>query len=254
MGFHDAGLEAELARFPMRFVAPVSFSDPSGTVDPMPPNNGTMTLLELPDGRVGVSCHHVIDAYREQRRLNASRVFKVGELPLDPLDRLIAEDPILDLAILDLHDVHSSRLALGGGEPEFFEPATWPLGTAEPGELIALGGWPSFYRREDSQRHTDFGVPPSGAFALGTTRVIDVGIENIVCEPSWDYWLEGEGPQRMDALVSRYQSVSASRGHGASVGSALELLAVACATPRRPALIPRRPDPLGGSRTSETEP
>ena len=201
MGFHDAGLEAELARLPMRFVAPVSFSDPSGTVDPMPPNNGTMTLLELPDGRVGVSCHHVIDAYREQRRLNASRVFKVGELPLDPLDRLIAEDPILDLAILDLHDVHSSQLVLGAGEPEFFEPATWPLGTAEPGKLIALGGWPSFYRREDRQRHADFGVPSSGAFALGTSRVIDVGIENIVCEPSWDYWLEGEGPQRMDALA-----------------------------------------------------
>ncbi len=32
-------------------------------------------------------------------------------------------------------------------------------------------------------------------------RVIDVGIENIVCELSWDYWLEGEGPQRMDALA-----------------------------------------------------
>ena len=50
-----------------------------------------------------------------------------------------------------------------------------------------------------------------------------------------------------------------SRGHGASVGSALGLLATtlravpACATPRRPALIPRRPDPLGGSRTSAAE-
>ena len=63
MGFHHASLEAELARFPMRFVAPVSLSDPSGTVDPIPPNNGAMTLLELPDRRVGVSCHHVIDAY-----------------------------------------------------------------------------------------------------------------------------------------------------------------------------------------------
>ena len=60
-------------------------------------------------------------------------------------------------------------------------------------------------------------------------------------------------------VVSRYQSVSASRGHGASAGSALGLLATtlravpAWATARRPALISRRPDPLGGSRTLATE-
>ena len=67
------------------------------------------------------------------------------------------------------------------------------------------------------------------------------------------------GSQWSRPVVSRYQSVSASCGHGASTGPALGLLATtlravpAWATLRRPALIPRCPGPLGGSRTLVTE-
>ena len=56
MGFQDPSLEAELAQYPMRFVTTVSLCDSSGTVDPLPRNNGAMTLLRLPDRRVGVIC------------------------------------------------------------------------------------------------------------------------------------------------------------------------------------------------------
>ena len=191
-----AGVEpgAKLARFPMRFVTTVSLRDASGTVDPMPTSNGTMTLLQLPDRRVGVTCHHVIEAYREQRLQSPTRVFEVGDTALDPLDRLVADDPILDLAILDLDDVDPEQLAIASHELEFFEPAAWPLGTAEPGELVALGGYPSVYRALSSDPDRDLGV-----FTPGTTRVMDVGIENIICGLSWEYWIGGSGPRRMDA-------------------------------------------------------
>ena len=194
-GLSDVGPPGdELARFPMRFVTTVSLGDASGTVDPMPTNNGTMTLLQLPNRRVGVTCYHVIEAYREQRLMSPSREFKAGDHALDPVDRLVSEDPILDLAVLDLDDVDPERLSAGSRELEFFEPAEWPLGTAEAGEPIALGGYPSFYRALSSDPDRDLGV-----FTLGTTCVIDVGIENIVCGLGWEYWIEGSGPRRMNA-------------------------------------------------------
>ena len=88
------------------FVTTVSLVDASGTVDnPLPTSNGTLTLLQLPDRRVGVTCQHVIEAYREQRLLSPTRVFEAGDHALDPLDRLVAEDRILDLAVLDLDDM-----------------------------------------------------------------------------------------------------------------------------------------------------
>ena len=189
------------ARFPGRFTTTVSLGDPLGTTDPMPPTNGSMTLLQLPHRRVGVTCHHVIDAYRTQRRQSPDRVFRAGDLALAALDRLIAEDPRLDLAVLDLDDVDPQQLAVGPREPEFFEPSVWPLGTAEPGEVIALGGYPSFYRtsRSDREQASEFHSPYS--ITLGTTHVIDVGLENIVCEVGREYWVEGGRTQRIDVVA-----------------------------------------------------
>ena len=190
----------ELARFPMGFVATVSLCDAPGTATALPTSNGSMTLLQLPDRRVGVTCHHVIETHREQRPLSPKRVFTVGDHALDPLDRLVAEDAILDLAILDLDDVDPERMSIGSWELGFFEPATWPLGTAEPGEIIALGGYPSLYRGMNPDPNRDLGVFASGGPTFGATRVIDVGRENIVCGLTSEYWIEGSGPRRVDVL------------------------------------------------------
>jgi hypothetical protein len=44
-------------------------------------------------------------------------------------------------------------------------------------------------------------IPSSLPSVLATTHVIDVGLENIVCEVAREYWVEGRGPERMDALA-----------------------------------------------------
>lgn len=174
----------------MRFVTSVRLDDAPGARGSMPANNGSMTLLQLPGRRAGVTCFHVVDAYREQRLERSSRVFRVGALTLDPLDRLMGADPVLDLAVLDLDDVDPAQLTVGAQEPAFYEPGAWPLGTAEPGELVALGGYPGFSRALPTESDRSLGTPGS---CLGVTRVIDVGSENIVCEASWDSWVEGRG-------------------------------------------------------------
>jgi hypothetical protein len=181
----------------MRFVTTVRL-DNAGDFPGLPSaNNGSMTLLRFPARRAGVTCHHVIEAYREQRLVNPSRLFQVGGFALDPLDRLLAADPIHDLAVIDLEDVDPKQLTIGLEKKAFFEPAEWPLGTAEPGELIALGGYPGFSRAVGAGPDDDSRGLCSGPVSLGVTRVIDVGSENIVCKASWEYRVEGSGPQVM---------------------------------------------------------
>lgn len=139
----------------------------------------------------------MVEAFREQRLVSPSRVFRVGSIALDPLDRLLAADSILDLAVIDLDDVDPGLLRVGARESAFFRPAAWPLGTAEPGELVALGGYPGFYREPSCDPERDSGRSLSDAFAVGVTRVIDVGSENIVCEASWECRVEGLGFRRV---------------------------------------------------------
>jgi hypothetical protein len=122
--------------------------------------HASMTLLRLPERRVGVTCQHVVQAYRERYAEDAGCAFLVGEVALDPEERLVDEERFLDLAVLDLDDVDPRGLAPAGGAAEFFGPPSWPLGSAEAGEWIALGGY-------------------AGARA---SRVIDAGAENIACE------------------------------------------------------------------------
>jgi len=182
-----------LARFAMRFVTTVRLDSAANSPGVLSPNHGSMTLLRFPCRRAGVTCHHVIEAYREQRLGSPSRVFRVGALAVDPVDRLVAVDPILDLAVIDLDDVSPEQLMVGPDEKTFFEPTAWPLGTAEPGELVALGGYPEFSRAVHAGRERDIREPSAGSFSLGATRVIDVGAENIVCEASWESWTQGSG-------------------------------------------------------------
>jgi len=124
------------------------------------PLHASMTLLQLPDRRVGVTCQHVLAAYRERRVRDSAWAFQVGGVTLDPEERLLAEERLLDLAILDLEGlegVAAGALPGSGRAAGFFEPDAWPLGSAEAGELVGLGGY-------------------------GVTRVIDAGAENIACE------------------------------------------------------------------------
>lgn len=180
----------------MRFVTTISLTDSSPTSDPARSSNGALTLLQLPDRRVGVTCQHVIEAFRERRSTGQGRVCRVGARPISLLDRLLAEDRRLDLALLDLDDTDPDQLVVASRRPEFFEPDTWPQPSPEPGDVIGLGGYPSILRTQDrvARATTTASFPPG--FTVGATRVIDVGRENIVCGLGEGHWI-GDGHHRV---------------------------------------------------------
>lgn len=141
--------------------APLGIGDATDTsLSPAPSLHASMTLLRLPGRCVGVTCQHVVAAYRARRRRDSACAFRVGGVTLEPDERLLSEERFLDLAILDLEGLEGVEAGALSSEEhgvEFFEPPAWPLGSAEAGELVGLGGY-------------------------GVTRVIDSGAENIACE------------------------------------------------------------------------
>ncbi|MGD8319082.1 MAG: hypothetical protein PVJ02_01460 [Gemmatimonadota bacterium] len=165
----------DLAALPLRHSAPVRIRGVRAAPDAV---QGAMTLLRLPDRRVGVTCQHVVAAFREERRRDPTCAFLVGGAALVPDDRILDEARFLDLAVLDLDDVRLSGLSDPGAAPvAFFDPAAWPLGSAAAGETLGLG-------RGGAEPRAAGPPDTTGGAAAGSwvARVLDAGAENIVCE------------------------------------------------------------------------
>jgi hypothetical protein len=111
-------------------------------------NNGTISFLELPGGKVLVTSYHVWEHYDlEREKLPGLRLVVLGagyERPVDVSGAvLVDQDSDLDLAILrfDATDVIES---VGKA---FYKPMRWPLDRANEGDDVALVGFPGNRKR-----------------------------------------------------------------------------------------------------------
>jgi hypothetical protein len=181
-------LGKHLADFPLRFSAPVVFSEVPSRGQPPSLNNGTISLVELGGRQFGITCHHVISAFREKHSSTSSSIFQIGNLKINPLERVISESKDLDLAILDLSDVDSGQISMGR-EVNFFQPVSWPSSTVAPGQFVAFGGFPGVWRNYPEHLEITF-----DSFSLGATMVSDVGARNVVCKLEREYWIQSSGP------------------------------------------------------------
>lgn len=128
-------------------------------------NNGTVTLLELEGRRYGITNSHVLDAYRTRRAAGEDLICQVGNVRINPLDRLMDESDQrkLDLAILDFSDIDANSLRGGDSVPcQFHVPAAWPPDRPPEGSFVALGGWPKSRRMMIAPDQVDFGAVCSG--------------------------------------------------------------------------------------------
>lgn len=181
-------LGKHLGDFPLRFAAPVVFSEVPirGTLAPL--NNGTISLLKIGGRQIGITCYHVISAYREKHSIEQSKIFQIGNLKIEPLERIIAESESLDIATLDLSGVNAIDISMGR-EVNFFEPASWPSGLVDSGQFLALGGFPGVWRENPVHLELTF-----DSFSLGATMISDVGVRNVVCQLERNWWVQSSGP------------------------------------------------------------
>jgi len=129
-------------------------------------SNGTVTLLQLEGRRYGITNSHVVDAYRTRLAAGEDLVCQVGNVVINPLDRLLDESDqrALDLAILDFSDIDASSLRGDDSVPcQFHAPVAWPPERPHEGCFVALGGWPKSRRAMVAPDRVDFGAVCSGA-------------------------------------------------------------------------------------------
>jgi len=162
----------ELAKYPVKFAAPVFYGDSPTSSYSASLKNGTATFLKLKDRFLGVTCHHVLDAYRE-RRFTLETLFQLGPVGLNPDQYLVSEDKERDLAVIDLTNFVGTGRALSVAS--FVEPARWPPDQVSTNDVICLAGFPGIWREQVDIAHLRFYT-----FSSGASAVLSVSEDKIV--------------------------------------------------------------------------
>src|ERR1017187_4611851 len=170
-------LGREFGKFPLQFAKPVLFGEYPSRQRPSKINNGTALLLRLDCGPVAVTCHHVIDYYRERLKSGERCLFQIAGCRFDPLAQLISESMDVDLAVLTLTEEQADKVLTWGSLPsQFYTPVSWPPPSPLEGDDVLFGGYPGKWRTTqdyDSMRFASY---------TGGHRVTAVGTRSFISE------------------------------------------------------------------------
>lgn len=181
-------LGQEMAKFALRFCAPVYFGVPPSREHPVVVNSGTASLLKLGDELLAVTCSHVIDGYRSKLAEDTSCLFAIANCYFDhPLDQLVAENSAIDAAVLKLtagqaHEI--TRGSNGIGEA-FYEIGPEQPTPVKMHDFVAYGGFPGSLRHVISFDELSF-----GSYSSGACRVTDCHSDYMTCEFEREYWIK----------------------------------------------------------------
>lgn len=176
----------EMAKFPLRFAKPAYFGDPPSRENPLAVNSGTVSLINVGNGLLAITCFHVIEAYREKRRESDRCIFMIGNCQLDPVAQLIAEDRAVDVATIRLTDAQAAEIIHGGngfGEA-LFHAGAWPPDPVAIDNYVAFGGFPGELRRVESFNELNF-----GSYSSGAARITDTHADYFVCAFEREHWI-----------------------------------------------------------------
>jgi hypothetical protein len=171
-------LGKEMAKFPLRFAKAAFFGDRPRKGKPQNVNNGTAVLLNLNGKPIALTCSHVLEGYRKIHG-NPNTNFQIGDLELNPLDRIIDESgsSSLDLVTIDLQELNLRELRNDEGiGSSFFTPVRWPPQDVKRGDFVAFGGFPGRWRQNLSWHEILF-----ESWSSGGTEVSSVSEDHFVC-------------------------------------------------------------------------
>jgi len=149
----DKDLQHAVLNFAARFSIPVYFGHKTPQLRVVG-NNGTGAFVRMNSRFIGITCFHIIDAYRKRRAAGEADFFYFGDVPIDPEGLLISQSERLDLVTFDFQNLvgRSPRFA-----PEnFYVPHRWPPSEVELGNLIVLVGFPGVWTEQTGLFHLEF--------------------------------------------------------------------------------------------------
>jgi hypothetical protein len=179
-------LGREIARLPLRYAVPVFFGEPPGNKRELITSSGTVSLVDLGNGPMAVTCSHVLDGYRQRAKEDPRTIFQIGNLKLNPLEIIIDESEQLDLVTIDLRGKKIDEIASGRETVSyFFHPRHWPPQDIIEGDVVAFGGFPGIWRQRSSADEFAF-----VSFSSGASFVTSVRDEYFVCQLEREHWIE----------------------------------------------------------------
>jgi hypothetical protein len=190
-------LGKEMAKFPLQFAKAAFFGDRPAKNKHQNINHGTITLLELQDRPIALTCSHVLDAYRKIHS-NPNVIFQIGNLEFNPLERIIDESASskFDIVTIDLQGLNHKKLFSPEGiGSSFFKPVRWPPSSVQQGEFVAFGGFPGVWRQNISWNEMVF-----DSWSSGATQVSVVREEYFVCHFEREYWVQSFNLDRHNGL------------------------------------------------------
>lgn len=162
----------EISKYPVKFAVPVFFGDSPNSSYAASLRNGSATLLRLGDRFLGVTCHHVLEGFRQSRETQRG-IFQLGPIRMDPEQHLISEDHERDIAVIDLTGFVDTVPELSVAK--FVQPTTWPPGDVSTDDVICLAGFPGIWRDQ-----MDLGYLRFYSYSSGAAEVVSVRDEIIV--------------------------------------------------------------------------
>lgn len=164
-------LGEQLSKFPLRFSKAAFFGERPSRTRPTVVRNGTVSFVDLGSGPIGITCSHVLREYRRMLKEYGSIVFQIGDLELDPIEQLIAENVELDLATIRFTEDQAKAISSEGEIGScFFRPPSWPPSPVLAGESVVFGGFPGDLRERPAHDEVVFLSWSSGGCSVTSSH------------------------------------------------------------------------------------
>lgn len=177
-------LGEKMGKFPLLFSKAAFFGQRPSRKKTVEVNNGTVTLADLGNGPLAITCQHVVARFREKKQEAESVIFQLGFVDLDPIEQLIDENEHLDIATIRLTEKQVKAVTSEGEIGScVFKPKSWPPPLPEKGEFVAFGGFPGALRSVLSFDELEFCSWSSGASEVSS--VSDFKFASVFDRENW---------------------------------------------------------------------
>jgi hypothetical protein len=192
-------LGEKLAKFPLLFAKAAFFGQRPSKKRPSEISNGTVSLVDLGDGPLAITCEHVIAGYIDMVKKHDNLVFQIGSVEIDPLKQLIDKNARLDLATIRLTEEQAKSITSEGEIGScIFRPKAWPSEALKEGQFVAFGGFPGQLRTVASFDEYIF-----RSWSSGASKISSVSNGQFVSAFEREFWVKSFGAEHhmnMEAL------------------------------------------------------
>lgn len=184
-------LGENLAKFPLLFATAVFFGQRPSKVRPSQICSGTVSLVDLGEGPIAVTCEHVIAGYSEMAKAHDNLVFQIGSVEINPLEQLIDKNTRLDLATIRLSEAQINSITSEGEIGScVFRPKAWPPEALKEGQFVAFGGFPGSLRTM-----TSFDEYIFDSWSSGASKVSSISEGQFVSAFEREVWVKSFGAE-----------------------------------------------------------